>query len=116
MRIKPFFEIFFSFQARTVFDRICPGEEFLPRAPNPEDIIFDDGATATNDGSGFETDHLDPEQTTCTQNIQSEAKCQEKESESEIVLKSNDIEENVKAGGECQETGKQNETEITDEK
>jgi len=25
-----------------VFEKICPGEEFLPKAPNPEDIIFDD--------------------------------------------------------------------------
>ena len=91
-----------------VFDSICPGEEFLPKAPNPEDIIFDDGATAPNDGSGFETDQHDPEQTTCTQNVQREAECQERESESETVVKDNDIgiEEKVKAGNEYQETGK----------
>lgn len=40
--------------ARTVFERICPGEEFLPKAPNPEDIIFDDGEGSPPRESGFE--------------------------------------------------------------
>lgn len=30
------------FQAKEVFEKICPGEEFLQRVPNPEDIILDD--------------------------------------------------------------------------
>ena len=29
-----------------MFEKMCPGEEFLPKAPNPEDIIYDDGETA----------------------------------------------------------------------
>lgn len=37
-----------------MFEKICPGEEFLPKAPNPEDIIFDDGETADEKESGFE--------------------------------------------------------------
>ncbi|XP_044176469.1 rab proteins geranylgeranyltransferase component A-like isoform X1 [Acropora millepora] len=28
-------------QAKEVFEKICPGEEFLQRVPNPEDIILD---------------------------------------------------------------------------
>lgn len=27
-------------EARDIFSKICPGEEFLPKAPNPEDIIW----------------------------------------------------------------------------
>ncbi|XP_074650137.1 rab proteins geranylgeranyltransferase component A 2-like isoform X2 [Tubulanus polymorphus] len=40
-------------QARCIFSRICPDEEFLPRAPNPEDIIYDDGANTTPQDPGF---------------------------------------------------------------
>ncbi|XP_078601870.1 rab proteins geranylgeranyltransferase component A 2-like isoform X2 [Branchiostoma floridae x Branchiostoma japonicum] len=29
-------------QARSLFEQMCPGEEFLPAAPNPEDIIYED--------------------------------------------------------------------------
>jgi len=35
-----------------VFEKICPGEEFLPKAPNPEDIIFDDGETGREKETG----------------------------------------------------------------
>ncbi|XP_072040007.1 rab proteins geranylgeranyltransferase component A 2-like isoform X2 [Amphiura filiformis] len=45
-------------QARHLFERICPGEEFLPPAPDPEDIIFED-PSRDNPGEhkevGFET-------------------------------------------------------------
>jgi hypothetical protein len=30
-------------EARRIFHTIYPGEEFLPAAPNPEDIVFDFG-------------------------------------------------------------------------
>lgn len=40
-------------QARQIFDHICPGEDFLPRAPNPEDIIWDDGEGNQPKDSGF---------------------------------------------------------------
>ena len=43
----------FLFQARAIFEQICPGEEFLPKAPNPEDIIWDDGEGTTPEDSGF---------------------------------------------------------------
>lgn len=43
------------FQAKRIFTEISPDEEFLPRAPNPEDIIFDDGETLQSHESGFET-------------------------------------------------------------
>ncbi|XP_038055645.1 rab proteins geranylgeranyltransferase component A 2-like [Patiria miniata] len=29
-------------QAKRLFERLCPGEDFLPAAPEPEDIIFED--------------------------------------------------------------------------
>ena len=29
-------------QAREIFQKICPNEEFLPAIPNPEDIVFDE--------------------------------------------------------------------------
>ncbi|KAL0839811.1 hypothetical protein ABMA28_016439 [Loxostege sticticalis] len=32
-------------QAEQVFKKICPGEEFLPRAPDPEEIVFEDDVT-----------------------------------------------------------------------
>ena len=43
-------------EAKSVFEKICPGEEFLPKAPNPEDIIYYDengdiGATAGEEKS-----------------------------------------------------------------
>ena len=44
----------FIFQAKRVFEKICPGEEFLPKAPNPEDIIYDDGETGAEKETGFE--------------------------------------------------------------
>lgn len=42
------------FQAKEIFDKLCPGEEFLPKAPNPEDIVFEDEGMAKDQGSGFE--------------------------------------------------------------
>jgi len=47
---------FVSFtQARRVFEKMCPGEEFLPKPPNAEDIIYDDGETAGEMETGFES-------------------------------------------------------------
>ncbi|PIK34740.1 putative rab proteins geranylgeranyltransferase component A 2 isoform X2 [Apostichopus japonicus] len=37
--------------AKDIFEQICPGEEFLPPAPNPEDIIFEE-PTGDNPGHG----------------------------------------------------------------
>ena len=45
-------EITILFQARRVFEIICPEEEFLPRAPEPEEIIFnDEGYNTEKNGS-----------------------------------------------------------------
>ncbi|XP_048400388.2 LOW QUALITY PROTEIN: rab proteins geranylgeranyltransferase component A 1 [Stegostoma tigrinum] len=41
-------------QAEDIFHQICPGEEFCPMAPNPEDIIYD-GDGVQPEGSGFGT-------------------------------------------------------------
>lgn len=38
---------FSNFQARDIFAQIYPDEEFLPRAPDPEDIIIE-GETTTD--------------------------------------------------------------------
>ena len=89
------------FQAKAVFDHICPGEEFLPKAPNPEDIIFDDGAAASNEGSGFEADQQGAEQP--MQNIQTD-KASEEISESG---------KSASEGGEGCTQEKQNELEKT---
>lgn len=43
---------YFIFQARDIFKKILPEEEFLPKAPNPEDIIYvDDTEAQVADGS-----------------------------------------------------------------
>ncbi|VVD03468.1 unnamed protein product [Leptidea sinapis] len=43
-------------QAEQIFKSICPGEEFLPRAPDPEEIVFEDDATP---GPQFQKDEGD---------------------------------------------------------
>lgn len=46
-------------QAEAIFHQICPGEEFCPAAPNPEDIIYDgDGARPENAGFGAPSETL----------------------------------------------------------
>ncbi|XP_077983640.1 rab proteins geranylgeranyltransferase component A 2-like isoform X2 [Glandiceps talaboti] len=40
-------------QAKKLFEKICPGEEFLPAAPNPEDIIYVEDESEKKD-VGFE--------------------------------------------------------------
>ncbi|GBP07021.1 Rab proteins geranylgeranyltransferase component A [Eumeta japonica] len=39
-------------QAEQIFKKICPGEEFLPRAPDPEEIVFDEDVTHGPDFCG----------------------------------------------------------------
>ena len=42
-------------QARRVFEVICPEEEFLPRAPEPDEIVFnDEGYNTEKSGSSSE--------------------------------------------------------------
>ncbi|CAK1578676.1 unnamed protein product [Parnassius mnemosyne] len=43
-------------QAEQIFKKICPGEEFLPRAPDPEEIVFEDDVTH---GPEFEREQED---------------------------------------------------------
>ena len=41
-------------QAKKIFSQICPDEEFLPRPPNPEDIIYcDDESKKQSEGETF---------------------------------------------------------------
>ncbi|KAL9971645.1 hypothetical protein ACROYT_G017841 [Oculina patagonica] len=52
-------------QAREVFEKICPDEEFLQPVPNPEDIILDDflqdgNQNAAQPDLGGEADDADP--------------------------------------------------------
>ncbi|CAH3991439.1 rab proteins geranylgeranyltransferase component A 1 [Pieris brassicae] len=46
-------------QAEQIFKKICPGEEFLPRAPDPEEIVFEDDAAP---GPDFERTLEDEEE------------------------------------------------------
>ena len=51
-------------QAKEVFEKICPDEEFLQPVPNPEDIILDDflqdvNQNATQPGLGAQADAVD---------------------------------------------------------
>ena len=53
-------------QAKEVFEKICPDEEFLQPVPNPEDIILDDflqdaNQNATQPGLGAQADAVDPD-------------------------------------------------------
>ncbi|XP_065058795.1 rab proteins geranylgeranyltransferase component A 1-like [Rhopilema esculentum] len=41
------------FEAKTIFNKICPGMEFLPAVPNPEDIIWDDTSKEIRPAVGF---------------------------------------------------------------
>ena len=48
-------------EARAIYGRICPGEEFMPRAPDPDEIIFDspadDDSAAATTGCADDTDN-----------------------------------------------------------
>ena len=53
-------------QAKEVFEKICPDEEFLQPVPNPEDIILDDflqdaNQNATEPGLDARADAVDPD-------------------------------------------------------
>ena len=49
-------------QARKIFEQICgTEEEFLPAAPDPEDIIYDEGEGKTPADSGFSTSDVEEE-------------------------------------------------------
>lgn len=50
----PFFELDFDEtirQAKSMFNQIYPNDEFLPRAPDPEEIIIEGDAAPTLDAS-----------------------------------------------------------------
>lgn len=36
-------------EAKRIFDQICPGQEFMPSPPDPEDIILDDNVETKPD-------------------------------------------------------------------
>ena len=58
------FSKLFHFQAREIFNTLCPGEEFLPKAPNPEDIVWnEDDPNKQTKESGFETEQSDNKET-----------------------------------------------------
>lgn len=40
---------------------MCPGEEFLPRAPDPEDILIERHNSAGDEGEKIENDVSQPE-------------------------------------------------------
>ncbi|CAH0392848.1 unnamed protein product [Bemisia tabaci] len=72
-------------QAKSIFSRICPEEEFLPRAPDPEEIVLEDAEPAeeekpeesseketTNETANQENECLSSEQEANVQEIQTE--------------------------------------------
>lgn len=46
-------------QAKKIFSTVCPGEEFIPRPPDPEDIIFCDDETKKQSAGESFTDDAD---------------------------------------------------------
>ncbi|XP_030856376.1 rab proteins geranylgeranyltransferase component A 2 isoform X1 [Strongylocentrotus purpuratus] len=42
-------------QAKKIFEKLCPGEEFLPPAPDPEDLVFEDSANENTSQAGFDS-------------------------------------------------------------
>ncbi|XP_064112420.1 rab proteins geranylgeranyltransferase component A-like isoform X1 [Macrobrachium nipponense] len=43
-------------QARTLFTRMFPEEEFLPRAPDPDEIVFDNAGAEPKQGDNFSSE------------------------------------------------------------
>lgn len=41
-----------TIKAKKIFNIVCPGEEFMPKPPNPEDIIFDYNEEKPSEDSG----------------------------------------------------------------
>lgn len=41
------------FQAQSVFTQMFPEEEFLPRAPDPDEIVFDNAGAEPTEGDNF---------------------------------------------------------------
>eukprot|EP00117_Sycon_ciliatum_P012035 scpid45171/ scgid13259/ Rab proteins geranylgeranyltransferase component A 1; Choroideraemia protein homolog; Rab escort protein 1 len=88
-------------EAREVFDTICPGEEFLPPAPEPEDICFDrpgddgDKAKESTDAGSSEQRADDNDHQESTEAGQ----CDEQETECKQPSGSSSAEKSSSAGG-----------------
>lgn len=93
-------------QARKIFKKICPDEEFLPKPPHPDDIIFvdDEETPATgNQSSVLSADlDVDGEGVDCTESKQIQRDAKEEATESESVTESN-VTENTEEGQEKSE-------------
>ncbi|GBM59670.1 Rab proteins geranylgeranyltransferase component A 1 [Araneus ventricosus] len=73
-------------EARDIFEAMCPGEEFLPRAPDPEDILIEmhnnpgdegEGGKIENDVNGLEEDANAHEQNVVNDEVVTEQNVQE---------------------------------------
>jgi hypothetical protein len=51
--------LFIALQTKDIFEKLMPGEDFLPRPPNPEDIIYIDDAESTVPDSTNKSDFTD---------------------------------------------------------
>ncbi|XP_025085807.1 rab proteins geranylgeranyltransferase component A 2-like isoform X2 [Pomacea canaliculata] len=93
-------------EARKIFKKICPDEEFLPKPPHPDDIIFvdDEETPATgNQSSVLSADlDVDGEGVDCTESKQIQRDAKEEATESESVTESN-VTENTEEGQEKSE-------------
>ena len=63
----------FIFQAKEVFLKMFPNEEFLPRAPDPEEIVFDNEGSEPKKGDDFDTEMEKSEESMESQDTPSDA-------------------------------------------
>lgn len=85
----PRFELGFDetvVEARALFESICPNEEFLPRAPNPEEIIYfdqnDEGYNTENNGAD---NHITDEALGEYQEVENEMESEDVETRGETI-------------------------------
>lgn len=51
--------VYWLFQAKTIFNEIFPETEFLPRAPDPEEIIIEGETTEDKDSVELKAETVD---------------------------------------------------------
>lgn len=86
-------------QARSIFGRMLPGEDFLPRAPDPDEIAFDNQGTEPKQGDTFEGQESTEGEETKAQGEDNNAKEGGKEQETEEQGKNANVEDGSKEEG-----------------
>ncbi|XP_076467697.1 rab proteins geranylgeranyltransferase component A 2-like [Babylonia areolata] len=94
-------------EAKTIFQRLCPEEEFLPKPPHPDDIIYVDteevAAVGNEQGewSGDRTPDTDPSQTTDSAATQGSAQKEDDDGQAEDVEKEGKEDDGGRVKGEA---------------